>query len=1639
MKKLLLALALLVSFGHAQTNSSTVVITASGGTKTIVNSVGGLIANFEEIPSGSPATVSVTVQGCMRGGTCDAAADTNTSTSAANRGVTFTKAYNYFLITASWTGGTNPTITVNYLVTTAQNGGGGGGGAVSSVFGRVGAVSANANDYNFNQLAGNIAVTQMNSGTNADVNHFWRGDNTWSTIAAVLPCSVTPNSLQYNNGGAFGCVTQWTTDATTLTASATGALDLSAAPVLTGLKIPAAAGAVPTVDGRLAENTTNHTIVWGSNGTTVVGAAAATGVGVATTCSNQFITAVSGIAIPTCTTAVLASAQFANQGGTNVVLHGNAAGNPAFSSVTSSDVDSSISKTASRIDQNNASTTSAQLATTLSDELTTGGSAKVVYAVTLSGNGTALATTTGALTSQDCVKIDANGNFVDAGAGCGGSSTVQNASQYSAAYYSAAGTANTISGVAAPTTPTSVPQVLVSIPGGAATAPVWQLTGVGGRTVAGASDTIVVADRASWVIYSSASSTAVTLPQAGSAGFTSNFVVGVKATGAGDVTVTPTTSTVDGNATIVVKQGQNCTITSFDNANYVSRCATGQSTPTAPITFTASANGGAFGCATCIVASSPAVGILHVAGSTQTATSSAVDLSGADATGIMAAARMPALTGDVQNTSGTLATTVFAVHGVTYGATPGTNTVPVVTSSNTVTYEAVPNAALANSATTVNGQTCTLGSTCNVNSGAATNSVALNQGNGAVMTGVGPGTTNQVLTATTSAAPTYKSFGDLTTTDYVAGGGTAQAQTVTLVPAVTALTTGLHVRWKPSNANSGAAPTLSTNGTTATNITKCGTTALAASDLTTTAIAEVTYDGTQYQLLNPQAAGCGSGAAGVTSFTGTGVVTNSASTGAVSMTVAGTSGGLVYFSAASTWASSAALGANQLVFGGGGGVAPATVAGLASDGTSVFVAGVAGTSVGGLDLKNATSGTISLRPVTGALGAVTVSFPAATGTVAVSATSPITESAAGAVGCATCVTSSGGGVITATAPVTASAAGLIAITGAAGQVLAGAGPAFTATPVLGVAGSTVGTLGFQNATSGTITLSAPTGALGTPTNTFQAVSDTFVYKSTTDVLSNKSLSIDQVKSAGGAITALANGNNPLVINCALTSGTTCLTTGETTAATTAGAVEYQITTLTTTTAIPLKITQGAAGPANAAAPDLINISAAAAGGAAGASNAGSNGAAITLLTGAGSAGGATTGVGGVGGAVTITQGVGGAAGGTATNNGGNGGGVAWTTGAGGNGGSGAATAGSGGGFTVTLGAPGTNSATGTAGAVGQFNVTGNAPASTANAAGAAAGTVFKVTGIAGGASSNTTGTAGIGSVVSINGGIGGGGTGTNAVGGAGGTVNLLAGNGGASLGTGANANGGDILLTPGAAGSGGSGTAGKQGTVQVLGSTAGFVYFAQGSTNTTANADVPATSIIEQAPTAVTAYTLTKPGAAPVIASIKTTDACASAICTESFKPAPVVLTTTADFTTAANTSLQTITGLSLTAPVSKAVVIAFHCAYNYSQATAAVAVAFGIQGATTAPTRIEANGTNYTSATAATTGTLDNLTTTTATNIVSVAPSAITTIWKGIVDGVAELPSNASPTVLNFMVSTATSGDAVTIKRGSYCKLDYQ
>ena len=96
------------------------------------------------------------------------------------------------------------------------------------------------------------------------------------------------------------------------------------------------------------------------------------------------------------------------------------------------------------------------------------------------------------------------------------------------------------------------------------------------------------------------------------------------------------------------------------------------------------------------------------------------------------------------------------------------------------------------------------------------------------------------------------------------GGGTAQAQTVSFPQVWSLAANQPQVCWLPSNANSGAAPTLTitSNGValTAHTIVKAGG-AVVANDIIPTRVACVIYNptGTQFELQNPQTVSGGGG------------------------------------------------------------------------------------------------------------------------------------------------------------------------------------------------------------------------------------------------------------------------------------------------------------------------------------------------------------------------------------------------------------------------------------------------------------------------------------------------------------------------------------------------------------------------------------------------------------------------------------------------------------------------------------------------------------------------------------------------------------------------------------------------------------
>ena len=121
-------------------------------------------------------------------------------------------------------------------------------------------------------------------------------------------------------------------------------------------------------------------------------------------------------------------------------------------------------------------------------------------------------------------------------------------------------------------------------------------------------------------------------------------------------------------------------------------------------------------------------------------------------------------------------------------------------------------------------------------------------------------------------------------------------------------------------------------------------------------------------------AGAGTVTSVAQSFTG-GLISVAGSpittSGTLALTVAGTSGGIPYFSSASTWATSAALAAGALVQGGGAGVAPSTI----TTGTGVVTAlGVNTGTAGAFVVNGGALGTPSSGTVTNLTGTASINI-----------------------------------------------------------------------------------------------------------------------------------------------------------------------------------------------------------------------------------------------------------------------------------------------------------------------------------------------------------------------------------------------------------------------------------------------------------------------------------------------------------------------------------------------------------------------------------------------------------------------------------------------------------------------------------------
>ena len=209
------------------------------------------------------------------------------------------------------------------------------------------------------------------------------------------------------------------------------------------------------------------------------------------------------------------------------------------------------------------------------------------------------------------------------------------------------------------------------------------------------------------------------------------------------------------------------------------------------------------------------------------------------------------------------------------------------------------------------------------------------------------GGTNSTATPTAGAVP----YGNGTSYNFTLAGTTGQVLTSAGAGAPTWATPTMGT----VTSVTGTAPVVSSGGATP---------AISMAAATTSVNGYLTS--TDWTTFNNK--GSGSVTSVAQSFTG-GLISVSGSpvttTGTLALTVAGTSGGIPYFSGATTWATSAALTASALVIGGGAGSAPATT----TTGTGVVTAlGVNVGSAGAFVTFNGALGTPSSGTLTSATG-----------------------------------------------------------------------------------------------------------------------------------------------------------------------------------------------------------------------------------------------------------------------------------------------------------------------------------------------------------------------------------------------------------------------------------------------------------------------------------------------------------------------------------------------------------------------------------------------------------------------------------------------------------------------------------------------
>jgi hypothetical protein len=363
----------------------------------------------------------------------------------------------------------------------------------------------------------------------------------------------------------------------------------------------------------------------------------------------------------------------------------------------------------------------------------------------------------------------------------------------------------------------------------------------------------------------------------------------------------------------------------------------------------------------------------------------------------------------------------------------------------------IPNSVLVNSATTVNGQTCTLGSTCTVTAVASTITVGT--------TLVSSGSDQFIL---------YNNAGTLANKGTTGTGNVVQQTSASLV------TPALGVATATSLATGGC--TIGTNG-----LCVSGSTAITSSSATALAVG---LNGSINPVLQVdastalQAAGLKitGGAAGA----GTALqVIDSATNSPVSLNAKGS--GTTAIASSSTGATT--------IGGGGGGV---TISSALTYGGVTLANSVTGTGSMALSASPTFTGTLSSAAHVITVASTTALAVGANGTM-----NPVLQVDTNTASVATGIKITGaaaGGNVSLAAISSGTNEALFVDAKGSGTIIFGntstGGITLSRAVTFGASGAVVGTAAFVNATSGSITITPPTGALGTRTLTLPAATDT---------------------------------------------------------------------------------------------------------------------------------------------------------------------------------------------------------------------------------------------------------------------------------------------------------------------------------------------------------------------------------------------------------------------------------------------------------------------------------------------------------------------------------------------------------------------